>query len=133
MKNSRMMHAYANSEREAVVESENPHALIAIMYDELLRSMNIFAENLDAQTSDLELRNKHMARSLTIIYELQTCLNMEKGGEIAENLFRLYEYARQQILLNTQSVERTPLAAAIRPLADIRDAWQMVKDPRARG
>ena len=39
MKNRKMMHAYANSEREAAVESDNPHALIAVMYDELLREL----------------------------------------------------------------------------------------------
>ena len=41
------MHAYANSEREAAVESDNPHALIAVMFDELLRSDSL-AEIRDA-------------------------------------------------------------------------------------
>ena len=89
MKNSKMLNAYANSEREAAVDSEDPHALICVLYDELCRSMNIFFVNLERTNSDLELRGKALSKSLRIIYALQTSLNFEEGGEIAENLFRL--------------------------------------------
>ena len=119
------MHAYANSEREAAVESDNPHALIAVMYDELLRSMNSFYANLEKNSANLELRGKSMSRSLTIIYALQSSLNFEAGGEIAENLFRLYEYARQQLLASAKSEESEGIKGAIDSLAEIRDAWRM--------
>lgn len=47
MKNRKMMHAYSNAEQSAVVEADDPHALVAVMYDELLRSMRIFCENIE--------------------------------------------------------------------------------------
>ena len=125
------MHAYANSEREAAVESDNPHALIAVMYDELLRSMNSFYANLEKNSADLELRGKSMSRSLTIIYALQSSLNFEAGGEIAENLFRLYEYARQQLLASAKSEESGGIKGAIGSLAEIRDAWRMTGSQNA--
>jgi flagellar protein FliS len=131
MKNRKMMHAYANSEREAAVESDNPHALIAVMYDELLRSMNSFYANLEKNSADLELRGKSMSRSLTIIYALQSSLNFEAGGEIAENLFRLYEYARQQLLASAKSEESEGIKGAIDSLAEIRDAWRMTGSQNA--
>jgi flagellar protein FliS len=126
MKNRKMMHAYANSEREAAVESDNPHALIAVMYDELLRSMNSFCANLEKNNADLELRGKSMSRSLTIIYALQSSLNFEEGGEIAENLFRLYEYARQRVLISSKSENPEDLAGIMDSLSEIRDAWKGV-------
>lgn len=125
------MHAYANSEREAAVESDNPHALIAVMYDELLRSMNSFYANLEKNSADLELRGKSMSRSLTIIHALQSSLNFEAGGEIAENLFRLYEYARQQLLASAKSEESEGIKGAIDSLAEIRDAWRMTGSQNA--
>ena len=125
------MHAYANSEREAAVESDNPHALIAVMYDELLRSMNSFYANLEKNSADLELRGKSMSRSLTIIHALQSSLNFEAGGEIAENLFRLYEYARKQLLASAKSEESEGIKGAIDSLAEIRDAWRMTGSQNA--
>ena len=125
MKNKKMLHAYANSEREAAVESDNPHALIAVMYDELLRSMNVFFNNLDKSKADLEARGRALSRSLSIIYALQSSLNFEEGGEIAENLFRLYEYSRQQLLMSAKFEEENGINSAIKSLSEIRDAWRM--------
>ena len=57
-----------------------------------------------------------MSRSLTIIYALQSSLDFEQGGEIAENLFRLYEYAREQILIDHKSGKADGINVAISPL-----------------
>ena len=120
-----MLNAYANSEREAAVDSEDPHTLICVLYDELYRSMNVFFVNLERKNADLELRGKALSKSLRIIYALQTSLNFEEGGEIAENLFRLYEYARQQLLGSAKSEDPDGIKAAINSLSEIRDAWRM--------
>jgi flagellar protein FliS len=130
MSNRKMMHAYRNADREAAIEAEDPHALVAVMYDELLKSMDIFSKNLDRNQADLDLRGRHLSRSLTIIYALQSSLNFEEGGEIANNLFRLYEYARQQLLASSKSEDDTGLTSAIASLVDIRDAWTMARSPK---
>ena len=60
---------------------------------------------------DLDTKSKHFARSLTIIYGLQSSLDFEKGGPIAENLFQLYELARQKMIDDLESGKaETPLA-----------------------
>ena len=133
MKNSKMLNAYANSEREAAVDSEDPHTLICVLFDELCRSMNIFFTNLDKKNADLEIRGKALSKSLNVIYALQTSLNFEAGGEIAENLFRLYEYARQQLLASAKSEEPEGVRAAINSLSEIRDAWRMTTNSAVHG
>ena len=37
-------------------------------------------------------------KSLTSIYFLQKCLDFEAGGDLAKNLFRVYEFSRQAVL-----------------------------------
>ena len=133
MKNSKMLNAYANSEREAAVDSEDPHTLICVLFDELCRSMNIFFTNLDKKNADLELRSKALSKSLNVIYALQTSLNFEAGGEIAENLFRLYEYARQQLLASAKSEDPEGVRAAINSLSEIRDAWRITTNSALQG
>ena len=126
MKSRRHARAYQNAERQAFAESDDPHALIAILFDELLRQMNHFArEAKDSSGKSLE-QSEHYSRALTILYGLQSSLNFEEGGEIANNLFRLYEYSRQQLLKTTQSENSTGLKAAIESLDVIRDAWHQL-------
>ena len=126
MKHRKMMHAYTNSEQNAVVESDNPHALIVVMYDELIRSMQSFCQNIKKSSTNIELRTKHFSKSLSVIYALQRCLDFEKGGEIAENLFLLYEHARVHLLEAFKSQNSEQVEISIKSLEEIREAWRDV-------
>ena len=118
-----MLNAYQNSEKTAAVESDNAHALIAVLYDELIRSLNIYSKNIDKQTADLEIRGQSFSRAISIIYALQSSLNFEEGGEISDNLFRLYEYARVHLLDSFSSQDSKGINGAIESLIEIRQAW----------
>ena len=98
MNYSRMLDAYSNSEKKAIVEAEDSHAMVLLLFDELIKTLRVFSQNLDPEKGNSEVRSENMSRALTIIYALQSSLDFEQGGEIAENLFRLYEYARQQVI-----------------------------------
>ena len=122
----KMMHAYTNSDREAVAESNDPVAIVALLFDELLRNMQEFVRQSSGEGINSEARFKHFSKSLSIIYALQSSLNFEQGGEIANNLFRLYEYARQQMLHDWKEKEFEKTKQAITFLDDIRDAWHQI-------
>ena len=123
----RNMQAYRNADRDAVAESDNPHALIAVLFDELLRHMRMFAAEIEAGSIGKDASSEHFSRSLTILYGLQSSLNFEEGGDIANNLFRLYEYARQQLLAAMRLREIAGTMAAIDALENIRDAWREIE------
>ncbi len=73
-----MTDVYQSTERNALAETEDPHKLVLIMFDALIKSMEIYIDNIDLKTADLELRSKHFSRSLTIIYSLQSSLDFER-------------------------------------------------------
>ena len=119
--------AYQNAERQALEEMNDPHLIVLTMLNALLKSMQIFEANIDLRAGgDHELKSKHFARALTIIYALQSSLDFEKGEAIATNLFQLYEFARQQMItdLGKGIAEGTP--KAMHALGEIRDAWQAI-------
>ena len=131
MSMKKMMHAYTNSDREAVAESNDPVAIVALLFDELIRNMQEFVRQSATEDVNSEARSKHFSKSLSIIYALQSSLNFEEGGEIANNLFRLYEYARQQMLHDWKEKEFEKTKQAITVLDDIRDAWHQISRKRA--
>ena len=119
-----MTKAYQNAERQALEEMNDPHLIVLTILDGLLKSMQIFEDNIDVRAGgDQELKSKHFARALTIIYALQSSLDFEKGEPIATNLFQLYEFARQQMIadLGKGIAEGTPKAKDA--LSEIRAAW----------
>ena len=126
MTSRKMMQAYQNADRNAAAESDDPHALVALLFEELLRHMRLFVATFEDDKADSDVRSQHFSRALTILYGLQSSLNFEQGGDIAENLFRLYEYARQQLLSASRTKDSTGTHAAIDALQDIRDAWSQI-------
>ena len=131
MATKKFISAYKNASREAVAESEDPQALIMVLLDELLRAMRAYVNIVDEQEDITARKNNNLTRSLTLIYGLQSCLNFDEGGEIAENLFRLYEYARVQLLHTSQTGETDGTQVAISSISEIREAWS-VMEPKAK-
>ena len=129
MTTKKILNAYKNANRDAVVESEDPQALIMILLDELLRAMRSYANLVEKDKSNGARKNNHFTRSLTMLYGLQSSLNFDEGGEVAENLFRLYEYARVQLLNTSQTGQIDGTQVAISALTDIREAWSIM-DPK---
>ena len=119
----KMTDAYQTTERNALVETDDPHQLVLVMFDALIKSIEIYVDNIDVSKADLDLRSKHFSRALTIIYSLQSSLDFEKGGEIAENLFQTYEFARQMIIGSIKDMDAVGPTRALALLADIREAW----------
>lgn len=126
MKNKKMLTAYQNAEKNAVAESDNSHAMIAVLYDELIRSLTTYRNNINKANADLALRGQSFSKAVSIIYALQSSLNFEDGGEISENLFRLYEYARVHLLDSFSSQDPQGINGAIESLSDIRQAWNEI-------
>ena len=128
MKRNHVTQAYQNAEMQALQETDDPHKVILVMLEALVKSMTIFELNVDLRNGgDNELKSKHFARALTIIYALQSALDFEKGGEIANNLFQLYEFARQQLMadLNKGFANGTP--DATQALKEILEAWRLLE------
>ena len=124
MNYGKITQAYQNAENQALQETDDPHLIVLTMFNALLKSMGIFAQNVDIKNGgDRDLKSKHFARSLTIIYALQSSLDFEKGGDIAQNLFQLYEFARQRLMDDLKQGKSDGTVQAINCLADIRDAW----------
>ena len=118
-----MTDAYQTTERNALAETEDNHKLVLVMFDALMKSIEIYIDNIDVKKADLELRSKHFSRALTIIYSLQSSLDFEKGGEIADNLFQTYEFARQMIITSIKDMDETGPQRALALLGEIREAW----------
>ena len=127
MNYDKMLDAYSNSEKKAVIEAEDSHAMVLLLFDELIKTTRIFSQNIRAKTDNQKFRSENMSKALTIIYALQSSLDFERGGEIAENLYRLYEYTREQILIDNKSNEAAGVLVAISSLEDIREAWVEIR------
>ena len=83
-------------------QNNDPIEIVKTMVSELRKSMKTVALYTNDKNNRIT-RNKHFSNTLVIIYTLQTSLYFEKGGEIATQLFQVYEYCRQQLIKGFRS------------------------------
>ena len=102
---------------------EDAHGAISVCLDTLLHNLKILAEKPKRGT---ELFNKVSSKCLTSIYILQSSLDFEKGKQIAENLFKLYEYVKFQVIANSRK-DAADIDNAVVVISEIRETWNAIK------
>ena len=105
-------------------ETNKPDGYKAVKYalDQVIGSM----EKLNTGV-DTEEKEQHFERALSSIYFLQKCLDFEKGGDLAKNLFKVYEYCRVQIIEFTLKGSVKKLDTAIEFVQTILDGWDGIR------
>lgn len=115
------LHRGLSTYRQTQVQSRTPLELVVMLYDGALKFLNVAREAIERR--DLMARRDAMSRALAIISELQSTLNMDEGGEIAQRLDALYSFVTQRILQAAQENSVAPLDEAMRVLDTLRASW----------
>jgi len=114
---------YRQAESFAQDGVNHPHDVVFVTLKELTRSLSVLAA---ARDQDRALPADHVNRALTALYILQSSLDFEAGGEIAGDLFQLYEFARFHVLKAWRGEDGARLAEAALAIGDILQAWQEI-------
>ncbi len=67
--------------------------------------------------------HNNILRTQAIITELQATLNMDKGGEFSENLYRLYDFMQDHLNQANREKSLEKIKVVYTFMQDIRDAW----------
>jgi flagellar secretion chaperone FliS len=115
--------------RQTQVQSRTPLELVVMLYDGALKFLHQAREAIER--GDIAARRDASSRAITIISELQSTLNMERGGEIAERLDELYIYVNGRIIAAAAENSVVPIDDATRVLNVLRDSWVTIATPAA--
>ena len=115
--------AYQNT-ATASPRIEDAHGAITVCLETLLHNLKILAEGPD---SGSEIFNKVSSKCLTAIYILQSSLDFEKGAAIAENLFKLYEYVKFQVISLSKQDSGADLENAVVIISEIVETWKTIR------
>lgn len=112
---------YRRAQDGLLPELMNPHQIILVTLKELRKSLAVLVASAGEGRKPPAA---HQTKALTAIYILQSSLDFEAGGEIADNLFRVYEFVRLQVMMVFQRQEGAKLDAALSYIEDIVKAWE---------
>ena len=91
------MNPYLKQYRQTQIDTAPKEQILLMLYDGAVRFLNQakagFAEK------NIEKIHNNIVKVQNIITEFESTLDMKTGGEFAQNLFALYEYINNQLLL----------------------------------
>lgn len=115
---------YRNIELTSRVDNASPHRLIAILFEELLRTVE--ATKLALERGDIARQADRQARALSILQALDASLDREQGGDLAANLSAVYRECRRLIATGTRNKDAELIERARTTIADIASAWESI-------
>lgn len=124
--------AAAKQYKRKQIESATPGQLVVLLYDGAIDYLNRAELELDAKDpGKIERFHNNLIACQNIITELLVSLDMEKGGEIAQNLFRLYEYMNHRLVQANVKKDPEVLEEVKDLLAMLRGAWHDIAEQDA--
>lgn len=109
---------------ETAVETASPARLIVMLYDGAIRFINEAAYAM--RQRDYETQNTKLQRAQKILNELICSLDFERGGEVAQNLYRLYNYMYNQLVAANIEDSHERLEHVVGLLSELREAWDTI-------
>lgn len=114
-------HQYIDQYRKDAVNSASPLQLIVMLYDGALKFMAAGKRAIIAQ--DVFEQNKNLQKAQKIVAELISCLDMKKGGEIAENLMALYTFCYNKLVEANVQDDPDAIDQVSEVLTNLRAGW----------
>lgn len=107
----------------------NPVRLIVALYEGAIDSVR--RARACFEQGDIWGRGQAVSRGVNILAELIASLDHNKGGELSENLKRLYDYMQRRLLEAHASKTKEPFGEVEKLLSDLLSAWVVVAEQSA--
>jgi len=105
----------------------SPHELIQMLLDKYIVRVDQAIEATNEK--NIEKKSIAISKSIEILGALEESLNIEKGGELAENLRNLYEYSRGCLVKSSTIHNVSHLIEAKELIEQVRDGWSAIPEP----
>lgn len=112
--------AYKNN----AVTTQTPGQIVVLLHEGAIRFLKQAVEALD-EKKYVE-KGRLITRAIDIISELNSALDMEKGGEVAVNLRRLYLFMNEHLLAANFKKDPGMLRQVIRMLEELHSGWKEI-------
>ena len=108
---------------ETSIATASPEDLIVKIFDVLVIASQQAHEKLVGDRDDIESIHKALLRAQRACSLLMGSLDMEIGGELAKNLFRVYEFWHHELVMANMQKDPARVERVLGYAKDYRATW----------
>lgn len=115
---------YRAVDLEVRVCAASPYELVLVLFDGLLDELSRARGHIEA--NHYELKGQSLEKCMNILTALNSTLDYEEGGELVQDLSRLYDYCLHRLVDVSVSLSVAGIDEVVHLLGQIRDGWEGV-------
>ncbi|WP_084448316.1 flagellar export chaperone FliS [Desulfovibrio inopinatus] len=124
------MQKAATAYLQTQVSSTSQGDLLILLYEAAIKFLKQAKEKIAER--DYAAKGIRISKALDVINELQGSLNTQKGGDLAENLSRLYFYCSTKLLQANLKLDVNIIDEVITILSELHDAFVQINKGTAQ-
>ena len=110
--------------QETAITTQTQGKLIVMLYDGAIKFLKLAIKEIEAKNP--EEKGKYISKALDILFELNTVLNMEAGGEVATNLRKLYLFMGRHLTEANTKQDIGKIEEVIKLLEEVNQSWKAI-------
>ncbi len=124
--------AYSKVGLNTAVSTASPHQLIVLLFEGARQAVIVARSGIEA--GDIPKKGAAITKAIDVILNgLRASLNLEEGGNLAQNLYALYDYMARRLLHANLNNDIAALDEVLGLLTEIHSAWVAIGDPAQAG
>ncbi len=102
----------------------DPHRVIQLLMQGALENMAKAKGAIDRK--DYATKSQTMSKAMTIIAALQNSLDMKVGGEVSQNLWSLYDFMLNHLMMASRESSIQKVDDVLEIMLKIKSAWDSI-------
>lgn len=126
MNNLHALRQYQQVDLQSKILKADAHQLIQMLFDGAIERLVMAKGHMERK--EHEQSGKKISLAIGIIGGLQGSLELKVGGEVAENLFVLYEYMQNRLIEANGQQDTNMIQEVIDLIKEIKASWEKIPE-----
>ena len=110
--------------QETAITTQTKGRLIVMLYDGAIKFLKMAIKEI--QANNPEQKGKYITKALNILFELNTVLDTDAGGEVATNLRSLYTFMIRRLHEANIEQDAGRIEEVIKLLEELNQSWKAI-------
>lgn len=116
------MNPYLKQYQQTEVKTASPEKLLIMLYDGAIQFLN--KAKIGIADKNIEETHNNIVGAQKIISEFMNTLDLNLGGEVARNLYNLYEYLHYRLIQANIKKDIDMVDEVLTHLKDLKQTWE---------
>ncbi len=110
--------------KQVQVKTANREKLLIMLYQGCVKFLRLAKKGI--KDENIQDANNFIIKSQNIIRELMNTLDREKGGELANNLYNLYDFMYRQLIEANVNKDVEKVEVVENMMLELLDSWKQI-------